>query len=541
MKKSILTHLFFFSLLLGYNPEGTLSAQWLAQTPPSGTTGLNSIFAISPTDVACAGTARIIDTQDGGVTWNSPISGITFNTVSSGISTSWLGLSLSGWYVKVNNPGGVLLTSGIIDSINSLHFSTPNCATAVGLVGKIETSSDSGATWTTRSFTGLTLNSVWYASPTKGLACGVFGSIKRTLNGGITWATVTCPVIQNLNGVTFADSLTGYIVGNNGTFLKTIDGGATWTSMPLSVANTLNGVYFVSPDTGYVVGTAGLIKNTTNGGVTWTTMNSGTTQILRSVHFANSGTGWVCGDGGTILKYCPYIPTSGVITGNTSVCAGDTLTYYIPPINGATGYTWTKPSGWSGNTSNDTLIVVAGYSSGYIGVAANNACGSGTPVTLAVTVNSPPVPTITQSLTTLTSSATTGNQWFFNGTPISGATSQTYNFTTNGTYMVVVTANGCSSPSLPHTITNAGIYEYSSDAGAFLVYPNPTDGLLQLNGISHQVLGYRITDVYGNMVMQADVKNKQTVIDMSGVAKGIYFIQITDENKRTVNKKIILQ
>jgi hypothetical protein len=46
---------------------------------------------------------------------------------------------------------------------------------------------------------------------------------------------------------------------------------------------------------------------------------------------------------------------------------------------------------------------------------------------------------------TLTSSASSGNQWFVNGTPISGATATTYIATTAGDYTVTATANGCSS------------------------------------------------------------------------------------------------
>jgi hypothetical protein len=45
----------------------------------------------------------------------------------------------------------------------------------------------------------------------------------------------------------------------------------------------------------------------------------------------------------------------------------------------------------------------------------------------------------------LTSSAATGNQWYLNGSPIGGQTSQTYIATTAGTYTVVQTSNGCSS------------------------------------------------------------------------------------------------
>lgn len=54
----------------------------------------------------------------------------------------------------------------------------------------------------------------------------------------------------------------------------------------------------------------------------------------------------------------------------------------------------------------------------------------------------------------LTSSSATGNQWYKDGTIISGATGQTYSANTVGTYTVVVTSNGCpSSPSSGIVVT----------------------------------------------------------------------------------------
>ncbi len=535
--------MFFFTLLF-INDGGTLSAQWIAQTAPTGTTNLYSVYAISPTSVACAGATRIVRSLDGGLTWTAPISigGALYSTIHSGVSTSWFSLGQNTtWKLKVGNPGGITLSNGP-DSINALHFNTPGCITAVGIAGKVETSCDSGATWQTRVFSGLALNSVWYADANIGVACGVFGTIRRTVNGGTTWANIISPSTQNFNGVTFADSLTGYIVGNAGAFLKSTDAGATWTSMPLGIANNLNGVYFISTDTGYVVGSAGLIKKTVDGGVTWSTMVSGTTQILRGIHFTDHNTGWACGDGATILKYCPTLSVTGNITGTTIVCVGDTLTYTIPPVTGAIGYSWTKPPGWSGTSTTTTITVVAGITSGNITVAATNTCGNGTPATLAITNNSPAIPTITQAVNLLTSSATTNNQWYLNGAPITGATGQTYNILSNGTYTVVVTSNGCSSTSLPLVITNLAVNELSNNNVDFTIYPNPCSSQATISFSEEQKnTSIKLVNVLGECIQQLTTNNKQLKIDMSNVAKGIYFIEVMDEKKNVANKKIIVQ
>jgi hypothetical protein len=81
-----------------------------------------------------------------------------------------------------------------------------------------------------------------------------------------------------------------------------------------------------------------------------------------------------------------------------------------------------------------------------------------------VTVNpSPATPTITPGgpttfceggSVTLASSSASGNQWYLNGNPVGGATSQTYVATASGNYTDVVTTSGCpSSTSAAITVT----------------------------------------------------------------------------------------
>jgi len=65
---------------------------------------------------------------------------------------------------------------------------------------------------------------------------------------------------------------------------------------------------------------------------------------------------------------------------NFIVC-GDTnpVTVSVAPVAGATSYTWTKPSGWSGSsTSNSITLTPNGTTGGTISVKAN-VCGTQTP------------------------------------------------------------------------------------------------------------------------------------------------------------------
>ena len=48
-------------------------------------------------------------------------------------------------------------------------------------------------------------------------------------------------------------------------------------------------------------------------------------------------------------------------------------------------------------------------------------------------------------------------------------------------------------------------------------------------------------DVLGKTIKSLNLTGKQCVIEKGTMSNGIYFIQITDENKNVVNKKIIVQ
>jgi hypothetical protein len=87
-----------------------------------------------------------------------------------------------------------------------------------------------------------------------------------------------------------------------------------------------------------------------------------------------------------ISTSCSVPGQPGSITGNTNVITGSSNTYSISAVSGATTYTWTLPSGWSGNSTTTSITATAGSAGGTITVKANNACGAGSASSLAVTV-----------------------------------------------------------------------------------------------------------------------------------------------------------
>jgi hypothetical protein len=103
--------------------------------------------------------------------------------------------------------------------------------------------------------------------------------------------------------------------------------------------------------------------------------------IIVAVSSGSTFSGWSNYMGG-----CSVPAQPGTISGTTNPTQGSSQTYSIADVSGATNYTWTLPSGWTGTSATSSITTTVGSSSGTIYVTANNACGASTTRSLAVTV-----------------------------------------------------------------------------------------------------------------------------------------------------------
>lgn len=261
-----------------------------------------------------------------------------------------------------------------------------------------------------------------------------------------------------------------------------------------------------------------------------------------------------CGDGQPSPAFAVTVNNlpvaAGAITGETSVCQGSTgIAYSVGTIDGATTYTWTLPAGATIATGANSNNITVDYSpsavSGPISVNGVNACGTGVSSVITVTVNpKPATPVITNNAYTLTSSSSSGNQWYRDGISINGATSQTYTIIQDGTYTVVVTLNGCSSEVSNSIIINhTGVSD--AEAEAISVYPNPNKGAfwLTINSGTATLYDMQILNSIGSVVHQA---NKIEVngtfkqyFELQGLPAGIYSIVLSSDNKQIIRKIVV--
>ncbi len=152
-----------------------------------------------------------------------------------------------------------------------------------------------------------------------------------------------------------------------------------------------------------------------------------------------------------VVTVNPIPPTPTITPGGpTTFCAGGSVTLNS---SSASGNQWYLNGNPIGGATNQAYAATA--SGDYTVVVTTSGCPSAPSAITTVTVTPlPATPTITPGgpttfctggSVTLNSSSASGNQWYLNGNPIGGATSQAYVASVAGDYTVVVTTTGCSS------------------------------------------------------------------------------------------------
>ncbi|HHZ65245.1 MAG TPA: T9SS type A sorting domain-containing protein [Flavobacteriales bacterium] len=185
-------------------------------------------------------------------------------------------------------------------------------------------------------------------------------------------------------------------------------------------------------------------------------------------------------------------------------------------------YTWIDGNTYT--TSNNTATYTLA-----------NSAGCDSVVTLDLTINIVE-DGITNNSPTLTADASGASyQWLDcnnNFAPITGETNQNFTATVSGNYAVEVSQNNCTDTSDCQSITLVDLPE--NKVSDILIHPNPTTGILTIEGVEGSVSVY---DIYGRMVLTTN----SNTLDISQAATGIYFVRIVDEQGRVYSQKVIKQ
>jgi len=119
-------------------------------------------------------------------------------------------------------------------------------------------------------------------------------------------------------------------------------------------------------------------------------------------------------------------------------------------------------------------------------------------------------------------------------------TNRTFTVPDTGIYAVVLSAFNYSATSECINMYAVGLLE-NSFLSQIRYYPNPTDGVININLANQENVLVQIRNIQGQLVQEQQFKNKFNLeIDLECKA-GVYFIQVRNEKGETANLKVVKQ
>lgn len=235
------------------------------------------------------------------------------------------------------------------------------------------------------------------------------------------------------------------------------------------------------------------------------------------------------------------LPSFGLQASQTNICLGDTV--LLNTTNNNYPFSWSPASSLSIATG-DSAYAWPGSTTTY-SITATDSTGCSATGTKTIVVYPPLLPaTVLVNGFNLTCSVFGYSyQWYLNGNPIAGATSQTYTATQVGNYSVeALTYQGCSSGMSPVVLVDG-----MEEAGGLLfsIAPNPNNGSFELAFVTPYESDYtlHVYSLDGRLAYSEELPKfsgpYQKRIDLSAFGAGTYAIRLSDGKKQTVKLVIV--
>ncbi len=239
------------------------------------------------------------------------------------------------------------------------------------------------------------------------------------------------------------------------------------------------------------------------------------------------------------------------IDGNTYTSDNNTATYTLQNVNGCDSIVTLNLTINNTTIETDTQTACDSYTwiDGNTYTSDNNTAtytlqnvnGCDSIVTLNLIITSIDT-SITANGATLTANQSSGNyQWLDcdNGyNPIVGATNQSYTATTNGSYAVIISSNGCTDTSSCVTISSLNIEENIFEKN-ISIYPNPTSDILVIELKTLESVNITITDLAGKVVYKKQQIHENSIsLSLKNLKNGSYII-IINSNEISKSYKLL--
>jgi len=212
-------------------------------------------------------------------------------------------------------------------------------------------------------------------------------------------------------------------------------------------------------------------------------------------------------------------------------------------------YDWTNSNtaiglGASG-TGNITSFTPTSTGTSSVTVTPTLGSCTGTPVTFTINVNN--VPTVTFDLSSVTppcvydpafalpAGSPAGGT--FSGPGVSGTNFNPLNAgTATHTITYSVTQNGCTGSSTSTITVDACSALEDAENMPIIIYPNPTNGLLKIEGMSSDMRTIELIDAGGRVVYKWNVNGNSMQLDLSKFSTGNYNLKISSMDKVILKK-----
>lgn len=539
-------------------------AMTLAANPPALCQGQSSQLSVTSSNTGYNYTwspATGLSSTTGSTVTANPLSPITYTVIADDGTCG----NIDSVFISV---GPASVAGNAVISTDTICLGSNATLFLNGNTGNIQWQSNNGSGWVNETGTGSTTGQ-YLISPT------AFTQYRAVVTSGgcdpDTSVTLNLEVLAITDPVAANDticgsgtaSLTGTGMGVMNWFTAPTGGNSVFTGNTYTPTVSTTTTYYVEASAGgtYNVGPPNLAMGTqfTVFGDSWGVQFDVTQQIsLDRVYVSPGGTSGPLTINLRATQGGPILATKTVnviaFTGLQPISLGWT-------INPGTGYRLEMGAGsvplyynsfgaaypytFAGSSVSITGFVNPNYATGnfyyfFYNWDVTEGCKSNRIPVTAVVQSTPTVPTISQFGTVLTSSVATNIQWHINGSPIPGATAQTYDMglSGSGSYTVVVTdpLTGCTSESQPVLYT--GLNDQLSAAGISM-YPNPANDVLNFEFGNHsgEEIMVSVYDKTGKLVL-SDVSGSSNRNIPLNIAAGTYSVEIKT-SKGIYNSKLV--
>lgn len=238
-------------------------------------------------------------------------------------------------------------------------------------------------------------------------------------------------------------------------------------------------------------------------------------------------------------------PTSNYTSSSSSICEGDSIQFIDSSSDFPNSWNWDFEGGSPlVSTQSQEWVTYLNAGTYDVQLISSNLNGVDTLLNVdQVVVNPLPNAPINMVANQISTDPGHSYQWFWDGFIMTGSNSESITVTQGGYYWVEVTdVNGCTQLSDSVYMSLSGLSDFENQ---IKFYPNPVEDVLFVSvDLGEEInFDFVLQNALGQVLMHnvGAVNSGQTAIDLKGLAKGVYVVQLRNQAGETkVSRKIVV-